>query len=229
MGGVVVGTSNKVPEDLYVNGVQRERLDTFGGALRARCEVVNVGEDENKDWRILGAQTASGLKMWFLSTEKDEFENVVDAQIGFSSSRNLTVFGRQFHVPRVSAQGVTCMFSFQQLCEESLGPANYLTLSSTFRTIIITDIPIIRLPSGKNQARRFISLVDALYEARCRVVYMEDVQLDDLFQIDVDRGTDNTDVMLAESVSLEKYRPNVISYRHSDGSEREETRAPLET
>ncbi len=58
---------------------------------------------------------------------------------------------------------------------------------------------------------------------------LSDIQLDDLFQLDVDRGTDNTDVILAESVSLEKYRPNVVSYRHSDASEREETRVPLET
>ncbi|KAK0482367.1 AFG1-like ATPase-domain-containing protein [Armillaria novae-zelandiae] len=227
MGGVVVGTSNRVPEDLYVNGVQRERLGAFGGALRARCEVVDVGDDESKDWRIMRVE--AGQKMWFVRTEKDEFESLVDVQVDSSSSRNLTVFGRQLHVPRISSQGDTCMFSFQQLCEESLGPADYLTLSSTFRTIIITDIPIIRLPSGKNQARRFISLIDALYESRCRIVCMSDIQLDDLFQIDIDRGTDNTDVMLAESVSLEKYRPNVVSYRHSDASEQDEPRVPLET
>ncbi|KAK0449569.1 AFG1-like ATPase-domain-containing protein [Desarmillaria tabescens] len=201
MGGVVVGTSNRVLEDLYINGVQRERLGAFGGALRARCEVKR----------------------------DDEFERLVDAQVDSSSSRDLTIFGRQLHVPRISAQGDACMFSFQQLCEESLGPADYLTLSFTFHTIFITDIPIIRLPSGKNQARRFISFVDALYEARCRVVCMSDVQLDDLFRIDIDRGTDNSDVMLAESVNLEKYRPNVVSYHHSNVSDREEPRVPLET
>ncbi|PBK70636.1 hypothetical protein ARMSODRAFT_1017446 [Armillaria solidipes] len=220
MGGVVVGTSNRVPEDLYVNGVQRERLGAFGGALRARCEVVNVGDDESKDWRTM--RVGAGRKMWFVNAEKDEFESLVDTQVDSSSSLSLTVFGRQPHVPRISSQGDTCMFSFQQLCEESLGPADYLILSSTFHTIVITDIPIIRLPSGKNQARRFISLVDALYEARCRVVCMSDIQLDDLFQIDIDRGTDNTDVMLAESISLEKYRPNVVSYRHSDASRDEQ-------
>ncbi|SJL16149.1 uncharacterized protein ARMOST_19668 [Armillaria ostoyae] len=208
MGGVVVRTSNRVPEDLYDNGVQRERLGAFGRALRARCEVVNVGDDESKDWRIMRA--GAGRKMWFVNAEKDEFESLL-------------------HVPRISSQGDTCMFSFQQLCEESLGPADYLILSSTFHTIVITDIPIICLPSGKKQARRFISLIDALYEARCRVVCMSDIQLDDLFQIDIDHGTDNTDVMLAESVSLEKYRPNVVSYRHSNASEWEEPRVPLET
>ncbi|KAK0192119.1 AFG1-like ATPase-domain-containing protein [Armillaria mellea] len=227
MGGVVVGTSNRVPEDLYVNGVQRERLGAFGGALRARCEVVNVGDDESKDWRIMRA--GAGRKMWFVSAEKDEFESLVDAQVGSLSSRSLTVFGRQLYVPCISSQGDTCVFSFQQLCEESLGPADYLTLSSTFRTIVITDIPIIRLPSRKNQARRFISLVDALYESHCRIACMSDIQLDDLFQTDIDSGADNTDVMLAESVSLEKYRPNVVSYRHSDANEREEPRLPLET
>lgn len=79
MGGVVVGTSNRVPEDLYVNGVQRERLGAFGRALRARCEVVNVGDDESKDWRIMRA--GAGRKMWFVNAEKDEFESLVDTQV----------------------------------------------------------------------------------------------------------------------------------------------------
>ncbi|KAK0204172.1 hypothetical protein DFS33DRAFT_1384426 [Desarmillaria ectypa] len=108
-----------------------------------------------------------------------------------------------------------------------LGPADYLTLSSTFRTIVITDILIIRLPSGQNQARRFISLVDALYEAYCRVVCMTDVQLDNVFQIDIDCGTDNSDVMLAESVGPEKHRSNVVSYHYSDASKQEEPRVRL--
>ncbi len=116
MGDVVVGTSNRVPEDLYVNGVQRERLGAFGRALRARCEVVNVGDGESKDWRIMRA--GAGRKTWFVNAERDEFESLVDAQVDSSSSRSLTVFGRQLHVPRISSQGDTCMFSFQQLCEE---------------------------------------------------------------------------------------------------------------
>ncbi|KAK0232173.1 hypothetical protein EDD85DRAFT_102523 [Armillaria nabsnona] len=190
MGGVVVGTSNRVPEEtsLRVWWMPRSTLRHLAALL--------------------------SLVVSFMSRAYHPKET-------HACSRFSNFVKRHSHPAFHDRRELKYLYS--------LGPADYLILSSTFRTIVITGIPIIRLPSGKNQARRFISLVDALYESRCRVVCLSDIQLDDLFQIDIDRGTDNTDVMLAESVSLEKYRPSVVSYRHSDASEREETRVPLET
>lgn len=100
-----------------------------------------------------------------------------------------------------------------------MGPADYLTLASTFPIVIITSIPILRL-SNKNQARRFISLIDALYEARCRLICLAETSPEKLFfHEDTEQtshsviGTD-IDVLLAEAVgeTRDVYRPNVSSY-----------------
>lgn len=129
------------------------------------------------------------------------------------SSIGLNVFGHKLHIPW-SCDGIAKM-SFAQLCDESLGSADYLTLASTFHTLVITDIPVLRL-SAKNQARRFISLVDALYEARCRLVCMAETEPNDLFFPDATLSSTpfDLDVMMAESVAetQDVYRPNVSAY-----------------
>jgi len=141
--------------------------------------------------------------------------------------RSLSVFGRNLRVPW-SSGGVT-QFTFQELCNEvrrlfffrcstinphrqSLGPADYLTLAAHFHTVGISNIPVLKL-TAKNQARRFISFIDALYEARCRVVCLAETKPEDLFFPDAPPDED-PDVMLAESISetREGYRPNVSAY-----------------
>ncbi|TFY56993.1 hypothetical protein EVJ58_g7297 [Rhodofomes roseus] len=183
MGGVVVGNSNKVPDDLYKNGVQRERLEPFVEALKARCPVVLMRSE--KDWRVDRASRSEGQgASWYLPGQEEEFEN------------------------------------------KSLGPADYITLASTYHTIAVTDLPVLKL-SAKNQARRFISLIDALYEARCRIVCLAEMRPEGLFFPDaptpaLDDGSyesnghqqQDVDVMMAEAVAETQdiYRPNVSSY-----------------
>lgn len=127
---------------------------------------------------------------------------------------------------------------------QSLGPADYLTLASTFDTHIITAIPALKL-SQKNQARRFISLIDALYEAKCKLICQAETDLESLFFADavVNQGKEpdeneglHLDPLMAESISetRETYRPNVISYEEDSKktkAEEESARPPpaLET
>jgi peroxisome-assembly ATPase len=107
---------------------------------------------------------------------------------------------------------------------QSLGPADYITLASTFHTVAIASIPAFKV-SQKNQARRFISLIDALYEARCKLICQAETGIDDLFFADaaVDKSTHDgahLDPLMAESVSetRESYRPNILSYEEvADG------------
>lgn len=113
------------------------------------------------------------------------------------------------------------MWMMTHLSIQSLGPADYITLASTFRTVAITSIPILRM-SAKNQARRFISLIDALYEARCRIVCLAEAKPEQLFFPDAPSATEeeayheqqSSDVMMAEAVAetQDVYRPNVSSY-----------------
>lgn len=90
----------------------------------------------------------------------------------------LRVYGRSLQVPRHFA-GVS-KWTFDELCSTNLGPADYITLASTFHTIILTDVPILTLLE-KNEARRLITLLDALYEARCKLLISAEAGPDDIF------------------------------------------------
>lgn len=90
----------------------------------------------------------------------------------------LRVYGRNLLVPR-HLSGVT-KWTFEELCGTNLGPADYITLASTFHTLILTDVPILTLLQ-KNEARRLITLLDALYEARCKILISAEAGPDDIF------------------------------------------------
>lgn len=90
----------------------------------------------------------------------------------------LRVFGRNFPVPQY-CEGVT-RWSFQDLCGGLFGSADYITMASTFHTLILEDVPVLTLLQ-KNEARRLITLLDALYEARCKLLIRAEAGPDDLF------------------------------------------------
>ncbi|KAJ7141406.1 AFG1-like ATPase-domain-containing protein [Mycena epipterygia] len=212
MGGVIVGTSNKIPDDIYKHGVQRERLEPFVEALKIRCPVLTMRSE--RDWRQRDYNGVDEVgRTWLLFGQEDQFLQLLKSfshDPSEESDRSLSVFGRNLRVPW-SSGGVT-QFTFHELCDESLGPADYLTLAAHFHTIGISNIPVLKL-AAKNQARRFISLIDALYEARCLVVCLAETKPEDLFFPDAPPD-ENPDVMLAESISetREGYRPNVSAY-----------------
>ncbi|KIW67547.1 hypothetical protein PV04_06791 [Phialophora macrospora] len=91
---------------------------------------------------------------------------------------NLTVYARPLHM-RTTHKGIL-KASFRDLCAVYLGPADYVSLCSTFHTLILTDVPVLTA-THKNEARRFITLLDALYEARCRLVIQADAPPDKIF------------------------------------------------
>ena len=91
---------------------------------------------------------------------------------------SLRVYGRNILVP-CHLSGVT-KWTFAELCTTNLGPADYITLASNFHTLILTDVPILTL-LHKNEARRLITLLDALYEARCKLLIRAEAGPDDLF------------------------------------------------
>ncbi|KAF9045872.1 AFG1-like ATPase-domain-containing protein [Rhodocollybia butyracea] len=233
LGGVVIGTSNKVPQDLYQNGVQRDKLEPFVEALKARCPVVTLEskDDASRDWRVVRADGIQGT--WFLMNEPgfDDAVAPLSEEINQGQSVQLSVFGRPLHVPWATTR--TCRFSFDQLCAEELGSADYLTLSSTFETLILDNVPVLHM-SAKDQARRFISLIDALYEARCRLIVRAQALPEAIFFPDAAQVqyAHEHDIMMSESVAetADVYRPNVSSYDAPNMEEAPATRAlPLDT
>lgn len=137
----------------------------------------------------------------------------------------LKVYGRTVFVPRT--HNGTSSWTFAELCTASLGPADYISLSSTYHTFIISDIPILT-SLLKNEARRFITLLDALYEARCKLILSAAANPDDLFfperrkpgDARGESGQEEQDAITSESYSdlyqdaTAPFRPNISSYQN---------------
>lgn len=127
----------------------------------------------------------------------------------------IKIYGRTVLVPR--AYEGTTLWTFDELCRSTLGPADYISLASTFHTLILTDVPILTWIM-KNEARRFITLLDALYECRCKLAVTAAAGPDDLFfpeQEDGGEGAD--DAVYSETLSevyqdaTAPFRPNVLT------------------
>ncbi|KAF2833703.1 mitochondrial ATPase-like protein [Ophiobolus disseminans] len=133
----------------------------------------------------------------------------------------IIVYGRPIDIP-AQHNGVA-FFTFSELCGAVLGPADYITLASTYHTFILTDVPIMQFLQ-KNEARRLITLLDALYEARCRLLITAVTGPDDIFFPEPPASTaTGEDALLNDAVYPETYseiyqdatspfRPNVSSY-----------------
>lgn len=152
---------------------------------------------------------------------------------------SLRVYGRDVPVLR-HLSGVT-MWTFAELCESYLGPADYISLASAFNTVIIVDVPILTLLQ-RNEARRFITLLDALYEARCKLLIRAAAGPDDIFfpesKSNTSTGsqaadTSNPDGTYAETFSeiyqdqTSPFRPNISSYTSSSASTPSYAASPL--
>lgn len=247
LGGVIVATSNRLPEDLYHHGVQRERMRSFLEALRTRCEVFEL--DGGRDYRLEEQQpvddegvTANGAdgaaptpatsalprRTWFGPDQRAEFEAAVAAITGDQKGgpSSVSVYGRRVRVPW--AVDRVARFTFADLCDEPLGTADYITLASRFETFIIDDVPYLEL-KHKNQARRLINLVDALYESNCKLIIASEATPEDLFFPDaaiVEAAEDNDSIMAQESVSEAlnaPARPNVSRYTETSESTNQES------
>jgi len=166
-GVAVAATSNRAPDDLYKDGLNRQLFLPFIALLKARMQVVaiNGGRDYRLD-RLRAAGT------WFSPIDADNeagFDALWREMLGGDAETGATleVYGRREHWPR--AAGGLLRAHFQNLCGEALGPSDYLAIADRFHTVFIEAIPRLR-PQDRSAARRFATLIDTLYEARARLV-----------------------------------------------------------
>ena len=165
-GTVVVTTSNRVPDDLYKDGLNRQLFLPFIALIEERLVVRELASDrDHRQDRLKGAQVyftpvndASRAKIDALWTELTQ---------GREEPLVLTVKGRRVELPRYS-NGIA-RASFYDLCGQPLGPADYLALAEAVRMLVIENIPRLGR-SNFNEAKRFVTLVDALYEAKVKVI-----------------------------------------------------------
>jgi cell division protein ZapE len=175
----VVTTSNRPPRDLYLGGLNRELFMPFIELIEQRMLVVPVNGPT--DYRL---ERLEGVEVWHVPNGPEAtaalsqaFFQLTDYPVEDRAkvpSEELDVGGgRTLHVPK-SLKGVA-VFSFKRLCGEPRGAADYLAIARRFHTVIIVGIPVIG-PEMRNEAARFVTLIDALYEHKVKLLAAADAE-----------------------------------------------------
>ncbi|TNE39622.1 MAG: cell division protein ZapE [Alphaproteobacteria bacterium] len=177
-GVIVVATSNRDPWSLYQGGLNRALFEPFIAMIAEKLDVHHL--DSPKDYRLerlkgapvyhfpLGAAADQALQ--------EAFRQLTDGAVG--SPFALEVKGRKVILPR-TAKGVA-MASFEALCGAALGAGDYLALAGAFDTLILAGIPALG-PENRNEAKRFVTLIDALYESHTKLIASADVPVEQLY------------------------------------------------
>lgn len=176
---VVVATSNRHPDDLYKNGINRQLFLPFIDLVKEALQVHEIRSD--RDYR-LERLTAAPVYYSPLGYAADKAMDDAWARLTSGAEphgTHLTVQGRELRIPAAAA-GVARL-SFDQLCNRPLGPADYLTLARHFNTVLIDRVPVL-VPDNRDAARRFVTLIDALYEARAKVLMSAEAEPDKLYK-----------------------------------------------
>lgn len=166
-GIVLIATSNRKPDDLYLGGLQRALFLPFIDRLKEACVIHDMASPT--DYRLL-AQHKEGL---FFIGGKEADQLLWERFIELSNGKEIhcleveVAMGRHFELPRVG--GCIAHFTFEELCDRPLGAADFIALSNTRHTVAISGVPQFR-SEHRAAAYRFVTLVDVLYEHRVRVL-----------------------------------------------------------
>lgn len=184
-GVTIVTTSNRAPRDLYKDGLNREHFLPFIALIEQQLDVLTLNGPTDYRMQRLGgmatwhtplgdAATAAAREAFYRLTDypPEDSEHVPSADIELGG-------GRILHVPK-SLKGVG-VFSFKRLCGEPRGAADYLALARAYHTVILVGIPKMG-PDRRNEAARFVTLIDALYENRVKLIAAADAAPEELYE-----------------------------------------------
>ena len=184
-GVTIVTTSNRAPRDLYKDGLNREHFLPFIDLIEKELDVLTLNGPTDYRLQRLGGMptwhmplgeeaTAQVREIFYRLTDypPEDSEHVPSAEIDVGG-------GRKLFVPK-SLKGVG-VFSFKRLCTEARGAADYLAIARAYHTIILVGIPRMG-PDRRNEAARFVTLIDALYENKVKLIAAADAVSEDLYQ-----------------------------------------------
>jgi cell division protein ZapE len=171
LGVVVIATSNRVPDDLYKGGLQRDLFLPFIGLLKQRLQVTHLdgGTDYRRDRLTAMAVYLTPANVENRARLDTAFAALSDHAPGYQDQIDFK--GRVIQVPK--AAGSIAQFGFADLCQAALGPGDYLAIADRFHTIILDGIPVFD-EARRDQARRFMTMIDTFYERRVKLIVSAD-------------------------------------------------------
>jgi len=232
-GGTLIGTSNAAPDALYAGGINRQTFAPFVDVLRVNCEIVDLDEEGGIDYRrrpgdsstsavadvvIVGDDDAARRRLaatWerFRATSgetSDESVGSVDIPVG--KTRTIRA------MRRIGDRAV--WFTFDDLCgrKSRAAPRDYIALAETFSMICVQDVPRMPTSTAENDARRFINLIDVLYERRVVLLTNLAVHSDELFDELGDAARRGRDLSLRERTRAENAASGQLAVTAVGGS-----------
>lgn len=189
LGGVLIASSNRLPEELYSGSVNKTSMGTFEGILRSRCDVWDMLSD--KDYRSeLKDDDISDEKWLIIGNSKEsneQWENLVKKYIVLDKcQKNVPLFksyGREVIIPYMN--DTVAYFDFKDIVKDSThGPSDFISIANRFPMIIIDNIPILSIKK-KNNARILITFIDAIYDSKCNLIVKTETEPEHLFFPDI--------------------------------------------
>lgn len=177
-GVVLVATSNVVPRDLYRDGLNRGLFEPFIGILQRHVQVLDL--DSDTDYR----RSKLDRMQVYITPLGEAADRLVDeawrtvAEGHAVHPTAIALKGRSIAVPR--AAGSAARFSFDELCRNPLGARDYLAIAERFDTLVVDRIPVMG-QAQRNEAKRFILLIDTLYDQRLRLIASAEAAPDQLY------------------------------------------------
>ncbi len=218
-GVVVVATSNVSPHELYKDGLNRALFVPFIRMLEEHMDVVRL--DARVDFRL---EKLAGLPVWYVPADAsadraldDAWRRLTGGQHG--EPQELALKGRSVHVPR-AAMGVA-RFGFDDLCDRPLGAADYLRLAREYHTIIVDHIPRMNFDT-RNAAKRFIILVDTLYDTNVKLIASAAAEPDELYRAETGFEVQEFKRTASRLIEMRSQnylgRPHGTAHSHASGS-----------
>jgi cell division protein ZapE len=180
-GVIVVATSNVPPEELYRDGLNRALFVPFIHLLEEHMEIVRLAS--RTDFRL---EKLAGMQVWYAPADGPADAALDGAWRRLTAgnggvAQELPLKGRTVHVPR-AAMGVA-RFSFHDLCEQPLAAADYLRIAHEYHTVILDHVPVMTF-DNRNAAKRFIILIDTLYDMNVKLIASAEAEPDALYRGD---------------------------------------------